>query len=187
MSSLATYFGAVSALAASVPVDKVQAIVDLIRRAWIEGRTVFLMGNGGSAATASHLATDFAKGTFGPERPRLRVVSLTDNVSLLTAWANDTSYERVFAEQVADLVGPGDVVIAISASGNSPNVLVGVQTAKELGATTVGLTGFQGGRLVGLVDHCVIVPSDNMQLIEDAHMWIGHAIFCELRDGSLPK
>lgn len=117
----------------------------------------------------------------------MKVIALTDNVPLLTAYGNDVSYDRVFAEQLANFVQAGDVVLAISGSGNSPNVLAAVSLARERGAVTIGVTGFQGGKLKGLVDQAVVVPSDNMQLIEDAHMVIAHALFVALRDGPDPS
>jgi len=103
-------------------------------------------------------------------------------VPALTAWANDTDYSRVFAEQLVNFVNPGDVVIAISGSGNSPNILQGVAAAAERHALTIGLTGFQGGRLKDLVDFCIVVPSENMQQVEDLHMILAHVIYTDLRE-----
>jgi D-sedoheptulose 7-phosphate isomerase len=143
--------------------------------------TVFVVGNGGSAATASHFACDLAKGTRTPGVPPFRVVALTDSVPLLTAWANDTSYDRVFAEQLATLVRPGDVVVAISASGNSENVLAVVEVAREGGATTIALTGATGGRLRRLVDVVVLVPAAPIEQVEDAHLAVAHSVCVALR------
>jgi len=176
------YLAQLAALLPRIPQDQIDLAQQALRSAWHDGRTILFLGNGGSAATASHLVCDFAKGLNAPGRPRPRVLAVTDNVPLITAYANDVSYECVFAEQVAGLVRDGDVVVAISGSGNSPNVIAAVHTAKELGALTIGLTGFSGGRLGPLVAIPIIVPSDNMQLIEDAHMAIGHALFSVLRD-----
>jgi D-sedoheptulose 7-phosphate isomerase len=148
-----------------------------LQRARREGKRVFLMGNGGSAATASHFVNDLLKGTTQPGQPRFKVMCLADNVSTLTAYANDTSYEMIFAEPLAALAEPGDVVIAISGSGNSPNVLRAMDTAQDLGLTRIGLTGCAGGKLKAKCDVCVVVPSDSMQIIEDAHLAILHAIF----------
>ncbi len=186
MQSVRDYMATLSEVLRQLPEDDIAAAVERIRSAWAEGRAVFLLGNGGSAATASHLACDLAKGLVAPGRPRMRVVALTDNVPLLTAYGNDIAYDRVFAEQLANFVQSSDVVLAISGSGNSPNVLAAVELASARGATTVGLTGFAGGKLKGLVERCVVVPSDNMQQIEDAHMVIAHALFVQLRDGPAP-
>ncbi len=185
MQSIPEYLATLGDVLRRVPTDELEAVVTEIRQAWASGHRVFLLGNGGSAATASHLVCDLAKGTAAPGRPRLKAMAFTDNVPLLTAYGNDLSYDRVFAEQLANFVQPGDVVVAISGSGNSPNVLAAVELANQAGATTIGLTGFRGGKLKGLVQRCVVVPSDNMQQIEDAHMVIGHAIFVQLRDGPL--
>ena len=109
-------------------------------------------------------------------------MSLTDNLPLITAWANDTQYEDIFAEQLAHFVSSGDLVIGISGSGKSKNVLNAIKLAKECGALTVGLTGFDGGEMKDMVDYCLIVPSTNMQQIEDCHLIITHLIFSLLRD-----
>ena len=156
--------------------------VELLR-AYEDGRKVYLLGNGGSASLASHFACDLAKGTAtaGGRRRRFQAISLTDNTALLTAWANDTSYDHVFAEQLRNVVRPRDVVVAISASGNSANVLLALEVARELEAFNIGLTGFEGGRMKALCDLCVVVPSDNMQIIEDLHVGIAHALFTVIR------
>ena len=145
------------------------------------GHTLYIFGNGGSAALASHFACDIGKGTVAPNRKRLRTVSLTDNVPLLTALANDLAYKDVFSEQLAGLAERGDMVLAISGSGNSPNVVQGLEEAKKLGLHTLVLTGFSGGRVKALADICLIVPSDNMQHIEDVHLAATHAIFRAIR------
>jgi D-sedoheptulose 7-phosphate isomerase len=108
-------------------------------------------------------------------------MALTDNVPLMTAWANDANYEDIFAEQLRPFLREGDVVFAISGSGNSPNVLKGLQLARDTGAQTIGLTGFQGGKMKELCDICVVVPADNMQVIEDVHLSVSHAIFLSLK------
>ncbi len=159
-----------------IPIDAVERVVEILLDAYHRRQHVYVFGNGGSASTASHFACDLSKATIIAGRPRLRVTSLTDNVALLTAWANDTLYERVFAEQLANLLNPGDVVIAISASGNSANVLAAVEEARERGAVTVGLVGFTGGRLQEAVDLAVHVPSDSYGVVEDCHLVLEHAI-----------
>jgi D-sedoheptulose 7-phosphate isomerase len=177
------YFQDFKALVGQLPYHAIDEIVEQLMRCYERRRTTFLFGNGGSAALASHFATDLSKGTLinrDSER-RFRVVSLTDNIPLITAWANDSSYEDVFAEQLRNLISPGDVAFAISGSGNSPNVLAALRLAKMGGAITVGLTGYQGGRMKPLCDHCVVVPSDNMQIIEDFHLSVAHAVFSVIR------
>lgn len=146
------------------------------------GGTVFVLGNGGSAATASHLACDLAKGTRAGGAPTFKVLSLTDNVPLLTAWSNDDAYDCALAEQLASFVQPYDLVLAISASGNSPNVLRAVERANQSGARTVGLTGRTGGRLAQLVDVDVRVPSDSIEQVEDAHVVVAHSVCVALRN-----
>ena len=159
----------------------VDRMTEAIWECYEHGRTLFLFGNGGSAALASHFACDIGKGTGAPGRRRLRVISLADNVPLMTAWANDSSYGEIFAEQLRDLAEKDDLVLAISGSGNSENVVRGLQVARELGAKTMALTGFAGGRVKALADLCLIVPSENMQHIEDAHLFSAHAIFTAIR------
>ncbi len=160
----------------------IRQVGDILLAALREGRQVFLFGNGGSAATASHFAVDLGKGLQARDGRRLRALALTDAVPLMTAWANDTDYSRIFSEQLINFVRPGDVAIAISGSGNSPNVLKGVRTATEKGALAIGFTGDMGGKLKDLVDLCVVVPSDNMQHIEDCHMIVAHVIYTDLRE-----
>jgi D-sedoheptulose 7-phosphate isomerase len=143
--------------------------------------TVFIAGNGGSAATASHFACDLAKGTRTEGVPAFRVMPLTDNVPLMTAWANDTSYDRIFAEQLAPHVRTGDVFIAISASGNSPNILAAAIVARGAGATVIGVTGQTGGKLSHLSHLMIRVPADPIEQVEDAHMVIAHSLCVTLR------
>ena len=134
------------------------------------------MGNGGSASTASHFACDLGKGTVVNGRKRLRVLSLNDNMAIITALSNDLNYDAVFKEQLINLVAPGDVVIAITASGNSPNILKAVEYARKRGAITVALTGFNGGELASMTNDCIIVFSKDYGQIEDTHLVLGHMI-----------
>jgi D-sedoheptulose 7-phosphate isomerase len=159
----------------------VDRMVDVIWRGYERKRTLFLFGNGGSAALASHFACDIGKGTIAGKGKRLRTVALTDNVALITAWANDKAYDAIFAEQLESLAEKGDIALAISGSGNSPNVIRGLEAARRIGAETLVLTGFEGGRAKTLADLCLVVPSDSMQLIEDAHLCATHAIFLAIR------
>lgn len=179
---IAQYLSRLRSLLNSLVPGEVKTIVQILHRARLESRSIFLLGNGGSAATASHWANDLCKGAAQEGIPRLRAIALTDNVPLITAWANDTRYENIFKEQLANFLQPDDVVIAISGSGNSPNVLNAMVFARQAGAQTIGLTGFRGGRLKDLVDFCVIVPSDSMEQIEDLHMILAHAISTSLRE-----
>src|SRR3954465_6217052 len=153
------YWYELAGVARSMPFEALGEAAEELLACRARRGTVFVVGNGGSAATASHFACDLAKGTRTPGVPPFRVVPLTDNVPLLTAWANDTSYDRVFAEQLATLVRPGDVVVAISASGNSENVLAATRVARQLGATTIALTGQSGGRLGRLAELTIRVPA----------------------------
>src|SRR6266851_1643236 len=172
------YFKELQRVIVGLPKDGIEQIADTLVGAYDAGRMVFLCGNGGSAALASHFACDLGKGTaYCNGGTRFRVLSLTDNLPTLTAWANDSNYEDVFSEQLKNFVQPHDVVFAISGSGNSKNVLNALQVAREAGATTVGISGFQGGEMKSLCDLCVVVPSNNMQIIEDLHLSIAHAIF----------
>ncbi|MCL0057475.1 SIS domain-containing protein [Dehalococcoidales bacterium] len=164
-----------------LPIENITQVVKLLEEARLKAKKVFIFGNGGSAATASHFAADLSKGAIGKGKPRIKAFALTDNVSLLTAWANDTIYENVFAEQLENLLEPGDIVIGVSGSGNSPNVLNGIKLAKSKGATTIGFIGFDGGKLKDLVDISIIVPSHNMEQVEDIHLLLEHVITTCLR------
>lgn len=177
MDRIRAYLDDVNQLVSTLPVEWISATVDRLLQCYDDGKQLILLGNGGSAATASHLVNDFQKCIYLAGNRTFRALALTDSVPLITAWANDTAYENVFAEQVRTWAEPGDLVLAISGSGNSPNVLRAVQVARECGAFTIGLTGFRGGKLKELADDCLIVPCDNMQRIEDLHMVVGHLLF----------
>ncbi len=175
------YFTELNRVLRRLPYHIVDQIIAKLVRAYEENRTVYLFGNGGSASLASHSACDLGKGTAVNGTRRFRVLSLTDNIPLMTAWANDARYEDIFAEQLRNFVEQRDVVLAISGSGNSPNVLNGLRVAREAGAYTIGLTGYQGGKMKALCDLCLVVPCDNMQFIEDSHLCISHSIFTAVR------
>lgn len=183
MSSLdvSTYFDHVVQTIGRLPVSTVNEIVSVLLEAYECGRMVFLFGNGGSAALASHFVCDLGKGATNGSPKRFRALAFTDNVPLMTAWANDARYEDIFAEQMINFVRPDDVAFAISGSGNSPNVLKALGVARDSGAFTIGLTGFEGGHMKNLCDLCLIIPSDNMQVIEDLHLSVTHAVFTALR------
>ncbi len=150
--------------------------LELLKEAHQQDKQVFLIGNGGSAATASHMANDMVKGVAVYGGHGFRAHSLTDNVALFTAIANDHGYNQVFADQLTTLAKPRDLLIVISGSGNSPNILRALERASEMGLATVGLLGKGGGKAAGLVDLAIIVPSDDYGPIEDAHMMIDHLV-----------
>jgi D-sedoheptulose 7-phosphate isomerase len=161
---------------------QLQKAADAIEKAWKEGRHIFLFGNGGSAATAAHAAVDLQKGLTETCGIPCRAVSLTTELPIITAWANDESYESVFLRPLSVLMEPGDVVIGISGSGNSPNVLRAIEHANEKGGVTIGLAGYGGGKLASLARIPVVTQSRNMQMCEDLHtLWL-HAIYSALRD-----
>lgn len=172
------YFEELQRVVTGLPHDGIDQIADALFTAYESGRIVYTFGNGGSASLASHFACDLGKGTaYCNGGRRFRVLALTDNVPTLTAWANDSTYEDVFSEQLRNFVHPQDVAFAISGSGNSKNVLNALEVAREAGATTLGISGFEGGRMKSLCDICVVVPSSNMQIIEDMHLAMAHSIF----------
>ena len=160
---------------------EVQELIDLLMGARTSGRGIFVIGNGGSAATASHFAVDLGKGTLrGPtDQSRFRVNSLTDNLPYVTAWANDLDYDLVFEQQLRNLGATGDVVIGISASGDSPNVVRALEFARSAGMVTVAMTGFSGGALKEKADHSVHVPVDDYGMAENMHMIIVHIIITQ--------
>ena len=176
------YFQRVADLLPRIPADQVERIIGILTDAQAKGRRIFMFGNGGSSANASHIVNDLVKSVLVAGRPRMRVFCLSDNTPLLTAYSNDVSYDVVFADPLAALAEPGDVAFAISGSGNSPNVLRAMDVAKEMGLTRIGLAGLSGGALEDKCDICVVVPSDSMQAVEDAHLVILHAIYLALCD-----
>jgi D-sedoheptulose 7-phosphate isomerase len=176
------YLQEVSVCLKRLPFAQIDRVTDVLWNAYQDNRAVYLFGNGGSAALASHCACDLGKGTVVDDRRRFRVLALTDNVPLMTAWANDARYEDIFAEQLRTFLQADDVVFAISCSGNSLNVVNALRVAREIGAFTVGLTGFQGGKMRSLCDLCIVAPSENMQVIEDVHLSVTHSIFTSFRE-----
>ena len=180
MTNVRDYFQTVSKVLLKLPQEPVEQIVALLRQARAQNRRIFVFGNGGSSANASHFVNDMVKSTVRPDQPRFKLICLSDNVPTLTAYANDVSYDVIFAEPLSALAEPGDVALALSGSGNSPNVLRAMDVAKEMGLTRIGLAGFAGGKLTDKCDVCVVVPSDSMQVIEDAHLVILHSIFLQL-------
>jgi D-sedoheptulose 7-phosphate isomerase len=179
--ALNSYFDDVIQTIGKMPIATMEKIVTALMEAYESSRTIYLFGNGGSAALASHFACDLGKGASNGSSKRFRALAFTDNVPMMTAWANDARYEDIFAEQLINFVRRDDITLAISGSGNSPNVLKALKVAREAGAFTIGLTGFQGGDMKDLCDLCLTVPSENMQIIEDLHLSVTHAVFTALR------
>jgi D-sedoheptulose 7-phosphate isomerase len=165
-------------LLAELDLDAVAAATAVLLDAYENGHTVFICGNGGSASTASHMAADLGKNTVAAGRPRLRVLSLNDNMAWFSAVANDLGYENVFVEQMGNLLQPRDVLIVLSASGNSPNVVQAAEFAKAHGGRILALVGFQGGRLRELADVAIHVKCDAYGPVEDVHLVLNH-IFTE--------
>ena len=177
-----TYWRGFATIANAIPYAALARVAETLLECQRHDRTIFVLGNGGSAATASHFACDLAKGTQTPGQRPFRVMPLTDNVPLLTAWGNDSSYERIFAEQLATLVRDRDVVVIISVSGNSPNVLHAAKVARDRHATTIAWTGESGGRISAMSDIVVRVPLASIEQVEDAHLIIAHSVCVALRD-----
>jgi D-sedoheptulose 7-phosphate isomerase len=182
MEQVGKYFAELDQTMRSISLPDLQKVLSLLEQAYHQGHRIFVMGNGGSAATASHLALDLAKNTITPGAPRLKAISLTDHVPLITAWSNDTAYEHIFAEQLASLIEPGDVAIGLSTSGNSPNVINALQLAKEHRASTIGLLGAKGGKIKEIVDVYVLAPGHNVEQEEDAHMILAHVLTRHMRE-----
>jgi D-sedoheptulose 7-phosphate isomerase len=161
---------------------QIEKVSELVEAAYDKGRFVFIIGNGGSGANASHLSEDLAKCTLHDfeAQKRLRVLSLTDNTAGIMAWANDEGYDRIFVEQLKNLASPGDLLLAISGSGNSPNILKAVAWANGHDLTTVGFTGFSGGKLKGLAHYNFHVGIDDMGIVESLHQVVFHWLIDDL-------
>lgn len=160
----------------SLPRDSLALLGEMLYRAYRNEKQVFTLGNGGSASTASHIAADLAKNTIGPNMRRFRITSLNDNAAIVTALANDLGYENVFSEQLQNLIRPGDLLIAVSASGNSPNVVKAIRYAQSRSAEVVGILGFDGGEAARLADLAIVVPVSHYGVVEDAHLIINHIL-----------
>lgn len=167
--------------------NQIEKICQILIQARDSKKKIFLLGNGGSASTASHFICDLSKTSTMKEKNKIKAISLVDNISIISAYSNDLSYDSIFVEQLKNLLEPEDVVIAISGSGNSTNVIEAVTYAKKIGAVIVGLTGFDGGKLKSSCDECLIIPSDSMYRIEDMHLMINHIITSVLREGTSYK
>jgi D-sedoheptulose 7-phosphate isomerase len=176
LQNVESYLGRLQSAVDALPMDRLAELGETLYRTYRNGQQVFTLGNGGSASTASHMAADLGKNTSGPNMRRFRILSLNDNQALLTALANDLGYENVFSEQLKNLIRPGDLLVAISASGNSPNVLNAIRYAQEQCAEAVGILGFKGGKAAELVDLSIIVPCDHYGVVEDIHLIINHIL-----------
>ena len=168
-----------------LPEDKILEINDILQYAREAGQQVFVIGNGGSAAAASHMVCDFGKNTREAGKNRMRAICLNDNIPSIMAYANDEGYDVIFSEQLLALGRPGDVLIAISGSGNSTNILKAIETAREMQIKVIGLIGFKGGKVKDMADVCLIIPSDSMEMIEDVHLIINHMLAGLLRGAVL--
>jgi D-sedoheptulose 7-phosphate isomerase len=160
----------------SIDVTKVEQVIDLFKDARANNRQIFICGNGGSASTASHFVCDMVKGASWQRPQRFRIMALTDSLPTITAYSNDVSYDVIFLEQLKNFARPDDLVMGISGSGNSPNVLRAIEYANSIGCKTVALTGRDGGQLAPMAQVNVHVPNPHMGRIEDAHMIICHMI-----------
>jgi D-sedoheptulose 7-phosphate isomerase len=176
----------VAAELARVEPSEVQTLADLAHERYLAGRFVFVIGNGGSGSNASHFCEDMGKGTLARKffdddtKRRLKILSLTDNTPYILAWGNDEGFDRVFVEQLKNLASPGDLLVAISGSGNSSNILRAVEWANAHGLTTFGCTGFSGGKLRGLAHHNLHVPLDDMGIVETVHLAAFHWVVDDL-------
>jgi D-sedoheptulose 7-phosphate isomerase len=170
------YFRKISETLDKIDINAVNKLIDRIYECYEKENTVYVFGNGGSAATASHVAGDFMKGiSYGLEK-RFRVICLNDSIPSLTAISNDLTYEEVFYEQLKTFLRKDDIVIGISGSGNSVNVIKALNYARELGSTVVGFSGYKGGKLKELADILILAPVSDMEITEDIHIIIFHAI-----------
>lgn len=159
----------------SLELDAIESVVNVLAAARREGKQVFTCGNGASAALASHFAADLAK-MASPGSHRFKAIALTDNMSLITAWANDSGYREIFSEQLTNLLRAGDVLVAISCSGNSENVIAALELARARGGETIGLLGFDGGRAKSLVNHAIWCTDSHYGIVEDVHYVTCHML-----------
>jgi len=182
MEHIHNYISALQQTIDQLPRQLIADVVDVLQDARIRGSNVFIMGNGGSASTASHFVCDLAKNTRCEGLPPFKVIGLADNMAILSAYANDEGYESVFAQQLASHIQPKDVVIAISASGNSKNVLNAIEEAQKHDVVTIGFTGFDGGRLGQMVNINVHVRSDVIEHVEDIHLMLEHIVVKTIKE-----
>ena len=160
----------------NLDIDKIKQIVNIILEAYEKDKQIFIIGNGGSAATASHFCNDLSKLCSVKGKKRFRAISLTDNIPLISAWANDNDYGDIFAEQLKNFLNEGDVVIGVTGSGNSENIIKAIEFAKNSKAKTIAFLGFDGGKLKNIVDNYILISSNHYGLIEDVHLILAHMI-----------
>lgn len=173
---IASYIEAQKAALDSIPADNVEECITVLQKAWQEDKNIFVFGNGGSAANASHFTTDLGKGSSDKMSKRFKVLSINDNVSWITAIGNDYAYEDIFKRQIENYAQPGDVVITMSVSGNSPNLVRAVEWAKEKDLTVLAFVGAKRGELANLADHLIVIDSEHYGRVEDCHMGICHML-----------
>lgn len=179
--NLDAYLQRLHAALDALPREQLVLLGDALLRTYRANKQVFVLGNGGSSSTASHMAADLAKNTIGPNMRRFRIFSLNDNAAIMTALANDLGYENVFSEQLTNLVQAGDLLIVVSASGNSPNVLKAMHYARSRSAEIAGLLGFDGGAAAKLADIPLVVPCDHYGVVEDVHLIVNHILVDHFR------
>lgn len=184
---ITNYVRAQKAALDSIPVEAVEKLIGTLQQALKEDRQIFVLGNGGSAANSSHFATDLGKGSSDKLNKRFRVLSLNDNVSWLTALANDYAYEDVFVRQLHNYARPGDVVLALSVTGNSPNVVKAVDWAVKNGLSAIALVGGKRGRAADLAQQVIVIDSEHYGRVEDAHMGICHMLCYAFMENSALK
>lgn len=180
MEFIKNYFKELKETIDKISVEDIKKVTDILYNAYKKNKQIFIIGNGGSASTASHFACDLSKGTlqriYDEKEKRFRVISLTDNVAILTALANDLDYNDIFSQQLKNLINKGDILISITGSGNSKNILNAVNSASKSGAITIGFLGFDGGKLKNKVDYYIHIPSNHYGRIEDLHLVLSHLI-----------
>lgn len=173
---ISNYFEKLQIVLNSLDKESINTVMNVLMDALDKGKQIFIMGNGGSAATASHFVCDFNKGLSYQKDKRFKFICLNDNVPTMMAYSNDVSYDDVFIESLKNYYNEGDLVIGISGSGNSKNVLKAIEWANENNATTIGLTGYSGGKLLSMCQYNIHVAVDDMQITEDLHMVLDHCI-----------
>lgn len=176
------YLSSVEGILKDIRGDQLEKIIDVLFDAYRADQGIFLMGNGGGAATAMHFTCDLNKTAIVPGRRRMRAMSLSDNTSLVTAWANDTQYTNIFGEQLVNFARPGDIVMGFTASGMSVNILNAIALANEIGCTTIAFVGFDGGTVGAIAKHVLHIPSNSYQHIEDVHLLLCHVITNALQE-----
>ncbi len=184
------YFKKLNKIFKNIDIETIEEAKKILFQAWKRDKKIFVMGNGGSASTSTHMAADIGKGTLSREyddtMKRFKIMSLTDNMASVMAFSNDYGYEHVFVQQLKNLVSEGDVVIGISASGNSPNVIEALDFANEKNAITIGLLGFDGGKIKDMVDVAIHIKDNHYGRVEDIHLIINH-LFVDMLEHEMKK